>query len=78
MLYEVKCFEIKNNLCLLTIYGNGDGISNNCLLEDEFKNLIKVKSVAMKNNIQQDTILVIEYVNRKENIGTKLIKKEVF
>ena len=66
--------EMVGNL-LMTIKGDGQGLKNGDKLIDENNNTLIIKSVAMPSgnkNIKDETILVIDILEKKTDIGHKL------
>ena len=59
MKYIVKNFEQINNLNVITILGDGYGIKNGTILNDESGKEFIVKSVAMKKDLKETTYLVV-------------------
>lgn len=76
MYYEIKDLKQINNLNILTIEGNGIGVKNNDLLIDNNLNEYKINSIAMKDNIDNETCLVVSIIKKEKEAGKRLYAKD--
>jgi len=81
MVYRVKDAKYVNGLFILaiTVEGNGEGLKNGILLEDEYGNEFYLKEVAMTCGNMKDTTITV-HLSKKvlsiNEIGKELHIKE--